>query len=401
MLLKSAIEHCYRSQQEQMLAADAGMLRDRKPGIIPINEFVHIITGIRRCGKSTLLHQLMSSTGNKAAYFNFEDPRIHGFALEDFEKLDEVMGDMNCYFFDEIQNVEKWELFIRQLHDRKKIICITGSNASLLSRELGTRLTGRSRSTELFPFSFTEFCRFLNLEHSAAALDRYLENGGFPSYLKTGDVQYLQQLFRDIIYRDIIIRYGIRNARIVEEMALFLLSNTAKEFSLNNLKKTFGIGSANSVSGYISWFEDSYLLFSLPRFSWSARAVSVNPKKIYAIDSGLANATSLSFSGDKGRLLENLVFLQLRRKYPSLYYYRGKTECDFVVREKGKIISLIQVCSELHRDNLQREMDGLLEAMNFFELQEGTIITRNQSDRFQEKDKSIQVVPAWQWLGQW
>lgn len=400
MLLKSIIESCFQSQAMRIQTDDAGMTRNIIQDIRPGKELICIITGIRRCGKSTLLHQLMTDASASRAYFNFEDPRILGFDLADFSKLDEVMGERDVYFFDEIQNVEKWELFIRQLHDRQKTICLTGSNASLLSRELGTRLTGRSLSIELFPFSFSEFCNFLRLEQGVTSLDQYLESGGFPSFLRTGEIQYLQQLFRDIIYRDIIVRYGIRNAKIVEETAIYLFSNLAKEYSLNTLKKIFGIGSANSVAAYVSWFEDGYLLFSLPRFSWSLRSISVNPKKIYAIDTGMANAVSLSFSEDKGRLLENMVYLQLRRKHKELYYFKEQGECDFVVKEKNAITQVIQVCYELNSGNLAREKNGLLAAMQFFGLQEGCIVTRNQQDFFYMENKTIRVVPAWQWLAE-
>jgi predicted AAA+ superfamily ATPase len=380
------------------MQTDLGVVRDSLQEIKLRKEFITIITGIRRSGKSTLMHQLIHQLDQDFAYFHFEDPRIFGFSVDDFPKLEEVLGDTSYYFFDEIQNVPQWELFVRKLHDQGKVICITGSNASLLSKELGTRLTGRNITKELFPFDYNEYCTFYSYKQDSDSAAKFMNDGGIPLFLKTHEITYLHQLLRDILYRDIIARYGIRNGKLVEELTLFLISNIAKPYSLNGLKKTFNLGSANSVSDYVSWLEDSYLFFSLPRFSWSLKSVAVNQKKIYSIDTGFAQANSLSFSSDKGRLFENMIYLSLRRKFTDLYYFREKGECDFVVKEKEKVTQVVQACFELNSDNLQREMNGLKEAMDFFGLQEGTIVTLNQKDLFINDDKHIRVISANDWL---
>jgi hypothetical protein len=380
------------------MRTDLGVVRDSLQEIKLRKEFITIITGIRRSGKSTLMHQLIHQLDQDFAYFHFEDPRIFGFSVDDFPKLEEVLGDTSYYFFDEIQNVPQWELFVRKLHDQGKVICITGSNASLLSKELGTRLTGRNITKELFPFNYNEYCTFYSYKQDSDSAAKFMNDGGIPLFLKTHEITYLHQLLRDILYRDIIARYGIRNGKLVEELTLFLISNIAKPYSLNGLKKTFNLGSANSVSDYVSWLEDSYLFFSLPRFSWSLKSVAVNQKKIYSIDTGFAQANSLSFSSDKGRLFENMIYLSLRRKFTDLYYFREKGECDFVVKEKEKVTQVVQACFELNSDNLQREMNGLKEAMDFFGLQEGIIVTLNQTDLFINDDKHIRVVSANDWL---
>jgi uncharacterized protein len=398
MILQSEIEASVLEQKQLLLKVDVGLSRGVLPEMKLLPDHVTIITGIRRCGKSTLMHQLMEGLDGEFAYFNFEDPRVFGFDVDDFVKLENVFGDQQYYFFDEIQNIENWELFIRKLHDQGKTVCITGSNASLLSKELGTRLTGRHVQKELFPFDYSEFCTFLDLDKNNDSVDRYLKLGGFPSYLKTDQLVILQQLFRDILYRDIIVRYGVRNAKIIEGIALYLISNVGKEFSLTGIRKTFDVGSTNSVSDYVAWFEDSYLLFTLPRFSWSLKSVAINPKKVYTIDTGFAQANSLSFSDDKGRLFENAVYLKLRREGKELYYFREKGECDFVVKEQNRITALIQACYELHPDNLQRELNGLKEAMDFFGIDHGTIVTRNQTDEFLLDGKKISVVKADRWL---
>ena len=299
MVLKSEIEKSLALQRLFLNKKQEGFSRESSAKLQLSTSHILIITGVRRCGKSTLLQQISKNLNEEFIFFNFEDPRIYGFELEDFTKLDEIVGDeIRYYFFDEIQNVEKWELFIRHLHDRDKRIAITGSNASLLSKELGTRLTGRNIQIELFPFSYTEYLKFLHLENNLASFNLYLEDGGFPEYIKSKHKEQLQQLFKDIVYRDIIVRHGIRQAKTLIDIALFLIANVGKEYSLNGIKNTFGVGSANSVADYIHWLEDSYVLFSMPRFSWSLKSVSINPKKVYCIDTGFAQANSLSFSED-------------------------------------------------------------------------------------------------------
>lgn len=398
MILSSAIRECVHQQRKYISSKPIGLERNLLFNIRLRKEYVLIITGVRRCGKSTLMQQLSGGFHEEIGYLNFEDPRIFGFNLNDFTKLEEAFGECSTYFFDEIQVVENWELFIRNLHDRGKTIVITGSNASLLSKELGTKLTGRNVQLELFPFCFVEFTKFLNLDISEQSFQNYLKKGGFPDFLKTNDIPYLQQLFRDILYRDIAVRYSIRNVKILEELALFLLSNVGKEYSLNKLKKVFGIGSANSVGDYIRWFEDSYLIFTVPKFSWSLKSVAINPKKIYAIDTGLASANSLSVSADHGRLLENAVFLELRREGKEIYYFKERRECDFIVKNGTVISEVIQVCWDLNHDNQEREINGLWEAMDYLNLKSGIIITMNQSDTFRREDKLINVVPGFRWF---
>ena len=399
MVLKSDVEIAFKQQQLLLEGKPTGAWREQLALVTLSKEFVLIITGIRRCGKSTLMQQLISQLNRSVAFFNFEDPRIFGFETTDFVKLDEVIGDNSLYyFFDEIQNVDNWEIYIRNLHDKQKVICVTGSNASLLSRELGTKLTGRNIQIELLPFSFKEYLSFKKIKAEAATFEQYLFEGGFPDYLKTANKEVLQQLFKDIVYRDIIVRHSVRNDKVLMSIALYLISNVGKEFSFTNIKNTFGVGSVNTVIDYISWFEDSYLLFTVPKFSWSLKSVAINPKKVYVIDTGFGDANSLSFSNDTGRLFENAVYLQLRRTYKELYYFREKGECDFVVKESNKVTNAIQVCTELSQETLPRELNGLVEALTFFDLEEGIIITMHQEDEIIQDEKKIHVIPAWKWF---
>ncbi|MEM6396607.1 MAG: ATP-binding protein [Bacteroidota bacterium] len=398
MLLKSEIEKAVTQQALLYQKKVEGIERGVLPKIRLGKTHILVITGVRRCGKSTLMLQLSRKEKKNFSIFNFEDPRVFNFDTDDFSKLTEVLDASDTLFLDEIQNVTGWEVFVRHLHDLKKVICITGSNASLLSSELSTRLTGRNLQLELFPFSFAEYCRFTGANRDGVSFQDYLHRGGFPDYLSTDNKEVPQQLFKDIIYRDIIVRHGVRNHKALIDIGLYLISNVAKEYSLNRLRKAFALGSVNTVSEYIQWLEDSYVLFSLPRFSWSAKSIAINPRKVYTIDTGFARANSLSFSKDSGRLFENAVYLQLRRNHKDLYYFRDKGECDFVVREGSSVSQVLQVCSEVNQDNMKREVDGLREAMRFFKLKEGLIITLDQEDELKADGEIVRLLPAWKWF---
>ena len=239
---------------------------------------------------------------------------------------------------------------------------------------------------------------FRGLEANAESLSGYLDDGGFPEYLKTRDEEVLFHLMDDIIYRDVAVRYGLRQHQVLRQLAIYLISNSGKSYSLNNLKNIFGIGSVRSISDYVSWLEDSYLIFSLPKFSFSLKKQIYNPKKVYCIDTGLAGVNSLSMSKDYGRKLENLVFLHLRRTRKTIYYYSKKNECDFIVVQKDQPVEAIQVCYQLTTDNLKRELNGLEEAMTELNLENGLIITYNQEDLFNVNGKTVKAIPAWKYL---
>jgi uncharacterized protein len=403
VLLKETLITIVKAQAKELGPTDHEIQRVLAKKIDIQVPFAMILSGIRRCGKSTLLRQVMKAEAG-LYYFNFEDPRATGFELSDFQKLDEVFreeyGENACYFFDEIQNVDKWELFVRTLLDRKKHFLITGSNASLMSKELGTRLTGRHIKFELFPFSYVEFLEFTSKKANAESLGMYLQKGGFPEYLKYCRSEILQELFNDIVIRDIVVRHKLRSPQVIKEMALFLLSNVGSEFSYNSLSKTFSLGSTNSAITYVSYLETSYLLFTVSKFDYSLKKQAVNPKKLYVIDNGLADVNSVSFSTNKGRMLENSVFLHLRRAGKQVFYFRGRNECDFLVKEKNAITAAIQVCYDLNEDNKKRELDGLTEALDTFGLTNGVIVTFDQQDTLGVAGKNIVVVPAWRWLQQ-
>ncbi len=400
MMLKETLKSIIEIQQKDLNFLKYGVPRTLTRDIDLTLPFAVILSGIRRCGKSTLLRQVMKAT-NGRYYFNFEDPKATNFDVNDFQKLDELFqeefGQEDCYYFDEIQNVEKWEIFVRAMLDMGKHFLITGSNASLLSKELGTKLTGRHLRQELFPFSYREFLTFTSGKEGSETFGEYLRKGGFPEYLQFGRSEILQELLNDIVMRDIVVRHKLRSPKVIKEMALFLISNVGVEFSFNGLAKMFSLGSTNSAISFVSYLEDSYLLFTVPKFSYSLKKQSVNPKKIFVIDNGLADVNSVSFSSNKGRMLENAVFLDLRRRGKEIFYFKDRKECDFVVREERKITQAIQVCYTLNEDNKSREVDGLIEALETFDLPEGLILTFDQQDILKIDGKTINIVPAWRW----
>lgn len=402
MILKQVISEVIEHQSGLLEGKSLGIKRYDLESLKLYDSFVLVISGVRRCGKSTFLKQILKSRFKQVLFLNFEDPRLSGFELSDFAKIDELTKESQpeVMAFDEIQNVSEWEKYIRTKQDEGQQIIVTGSNASLLSKEFGTRLTGRYISRELFPFSYPEYLQFAGLEANAESLSGYLDNGGFPEYLKTRDEEVLFRLMDDIIYRDIAVRYGLKQHQTLRQLAIYLISNSGKYYSQNSLKNLFEIGSVRSVSDYVAWLEDSYLLFSMPKFSFSLKKQIYNPKKVYCVDTGLASVNSLSMSKDYGRKLENLIFLHLRKNCKTVFYYSEKNECDFIVVQKGQPTKAIQVCYQLTTDNLSRELKGLEEAMNELKLENGLIITHDQEDSFEVNGKFVRAIPAWKYLMQ-
>lgn len=361
---------------------------------IPMNSNrIVVITGIRRCGKSTLLKHNIKNF-NEAIFVNFEDIRLEGFDKNDFLKIEKIATEDHIRYlvFDEIQNVVDWEKFIRSAHDKGFQIFITGSNASMLSRELGTHLTGRHLQLELFPFSFGEYLKLKSLDENAENFLLYLHNGGFPEYLQSEEEDYLRSLAKDIVIRDIAVRRNIKNDHLLMRLLTFLMSNTGKEFSYNNISKLLEIKSVRTTIDYCDYLKESYLIDFLPRFSFSIKQQQMNPQKIYAIDTAMAKSISLSLSEDSGRKLENAVFLMLKRFSVELLYFKDeKSECDFIVKKGNQICMAVQVCWQLTSENLEREINGLKKAMNTLSLDKGFIITMNQEDSFD----NIKAFPAW------
>jgi uncharacterized protein len=396
MLLETQIEEVVNTQSEKIVKRDAGLVREKLSSIKVVENFALIVTGIRRCGKSTLLLQVLKKSIKNVFFLNFEDIRLSGFEIDDYIRLSSVINKrkVTTLFFDEIQMLPQWELYVRQKLDEGYKVVVTGSNATLLSKELGTKLTGRHLSTELFPFSYQEFIDFKKLKNTTQAVEKYLTIGGFPEYVKTENEEILSQLLNDILNRDISVRYGIRDVASLKKLTVYLISNIGKLVSANNLKEILGLKSTTTILEYFSYLENSYVVQFLPKFSYSLKTQIRNAKKVYAIDLGLFTQNSIIFTEENGRRLENMVYLHLRRYYSELYYFQEKRECDFVIMKNGKLLELIQVCYELTADNLDRETGGLMEAMDYFSVKKGKIVTLNQTDVFNKNGVRIEVIAA-------
>jgi uncharacterized protein len=411
MITASQLEELVLSQKESFRSRDPGIPREIAMDRFTKTNAIVVITGIRRCGKSTLMRQL-SEQYSDFLYINFDDDRLMDFSLSDFPSLMLVFEKTNpgikVLFIDEVQNVDGWERFIRRVHDEGYKVFLTGSNANLLSAELGTRLTGRYTKITLYPFSFRECLRFRSIgtdritdKKKAAILaefDRYLNGGGFPDYLKYQDPEYLKRIYDDILFRDIISRFGIREVKGFRQLAHYLFTNMANAATYNALKNTLGFKSVVSVRDYVGFLEEAYLIFEVFRYDFSLKKQYVNEKKLYCIDTGLRNAVAFRFSEDKGRILENLVFIELLRRGKSVYFYKNPKECDFICEEQGRITGAVQVCYELSRENRERELGGLLGAMTANNLARGTILTYHQEETIVHGDSTIRVLPVWKWL---
>lgn len=379
-----------------------------------------ILSGIRRSGKSTIMRLIQNELTESDYFINFDDDRLVQFKLEDFQTLYEVFielfGMQRTFYFDEIQNIAGWETFVRRLHDQNNKIFITGSNATLLSRELGTRLTGRYIRVEIYPLSFKEIIKhelpsiLENKIYSTFDVgmvfrqySNYMIMGGIPDFVKFGNIDYLKGLYEGILYRDIIVRYGINQDKPLRELVYYFASNIGKEFSYNNLCKILSIGSGNTISGYCNHLEDCYLCFFVTRYSHSLQKQIHYNKKCYMIDPALIRLIGFRVSEDRGRLLENIVLLHLKRQNEEVFFHKSKKECDFVLRKGNKIYQAIQVTVNL--DNPQtrnREMDGLLEAMEEYQLKEGLILTESHEEQLNLEHNNnnyfVKIIPIWKWL---
>lgn len=402
MLRQEQIASVIDSQRDVFLSQDPGFEREALSKVPVADSFATIITGIRRCGKSTLLLQLLRKHYADAIYINFDDIRLSGFKTGDLTRLHKEITDrgIKVLFFDEIQQVEGWEKYVNQLLREGYRVFITGSNASMLSVELGTHLTGRHISMELFPFSYTEFVGYKNLGNSTSSVETYLASGGIPEYVKTGIGSILNTLVDDILMRDIAVRHSVRDVSSLRQLTTYLITNVGNPVSASRLVGMFDIKAASTFLEYFSYLKDSYLLEFIPQFSHSLKVQARNPKKVYVMDMGLYTENSVSTSENYGRRLENLIFLHLRRLSRNVFYFKGKGECDFVLMEKNKVTRLVQVCAQITDENFDREYNGLIEAMQSFGLTEGTIVTLDQSDRFEKDGMTVKVVPANEYLAE-
>ncbi|MBI4755879.1 MAG: ATP-binding protein [Betaproteobacteria bacterium] len=417
----------------QEARADTGVPRRLRMETVPGKAAVLI--GVRRSGKSTYMFQVMERLlagglpRQDILYVNFFDDRLHGLRQDNLGLITEAYYSLypekknattvHC-FFDEIQAAPGWEPFIDRLMRTEKCqVYLTGSSAGMLSKEIATQMRGRALSWEMFPFSLREFLDWKGIDSEGAlstkkrllvqkGFEEYWASGGFPEVAGLDRhlrIKTHQEYFHAILFRDLVERHDVSHPRAVSDLAHWLVDNTASLYSVNRLTgylKALGHKAPKSaVSEYLEWFEDAYFMYTVRIFDASLARSNTNPKKIYCVDHALVSSVSSGILVNAGHLLENLVFTALRRAHPQVYYYRTRTgrEVDFIVPTPGGARILVQVCESL-ADPLarKREITALAEAMAELGVRTGTVVTRNEDERFEAGGGTIELVPAWRFL---
>lgn len=411
-----------------------GVLRDVLGRVVEYLDLPHILSlvGVRRAGKSTLARQainhLMGKKGvnpRNILFLNLETPQFSRYRsevstleqiFEDYLKLVTPEGMIYC-FLDEVHFFPEWQVFVKDRYERKGIkFIVTGSNSRLLSSEFITLLSGRALPIEVYPFSFPEFARAREIEAGDPvamvrerhrlrnAFDEYLRCGGFPEAAFTAGATARKEILvmyaRNILYQDIAPRFGIKKAQELENLCFYLTSNVASLYTYNRLSTLVGLND-KTVKEYISYFADAYLLFTIDAYDFSVREQIKSPKKVYAIDTGMAAATAFSFTENVGHYLENLVYLELRRQGREVYYYKTANglEVDFAVQEGHKLKELVQVALDMNNEKTRtRELKALFKAMDEADLTAGTVVTYENEEEITEGGKTIRLVPAYQYL---
>lgn len=391
-----------------------------------------LVTGVRRSGKSSLLKLICEDLLAREAivpadilYLNFDDERFSSFTVEDFAPLYETYIELEdprgrrFLFLDEIQRIPGWERWLNRLYEFEDVrIFVTGSNASMLAPEVSTTLTGRHRQVVVWPFSFREFLVLKGAQiegntsgrlfHNPDAkvkmrrfLTEYLQIGGFPEAARTGDATLLEQYWQDILYRDVIARYGIKNIKEIRELALFLASHAGAPQSYKNLGDLIGVKSANTVKNYLGALSDVYLFQFIHLFDYSLKRQIYNPSKVYCVDAALGEAVSFRFSRNTGHIYENIVFMELQRRGKTVFYWKSRRgrEVDFVVQEGLQITEAIQVCVSLADPKTrERELRSLAEAAEELHVERLTVITEDEEGLDKADGCAISIVPLWKWL---
>ncbi|MDD2451116.1 MAG: ATP-binding protein [Sulfurovum sp.] len=387
------------------------------------------LIGVRRSGKSSILFDLIQklrvdTPRENILYLNFEDDRFFPLRLEHLDAILEgyfelfpAKRDEKIYLFlDEVQVVEGWELYVRRIYDTLNIaIFITGSSAKLLSTEIATSLRGRTITFEIFPFSFKEYLAFKGIEvnlHSSKSLsfiknafESYLIDGGFAETINEESFiarKILSDYLELIVFKDIAERHNIANTSLLKHLNKYCFTNIATLVSFTKLYNEFRSQgfkvSKDTIFNYMAYLEEAYALFTVPVFRNSIKEEQRNPKKIYAIDNGFKKIYDYAIGEDKSKLYENIVFLYLRRQSKNIYYYKGVQEVDFYARLDDKEM-LVNVSYEIKDEKTrQREVNGLLEAMDYFKLDKAYLITKDEKSEIALEEKRIFVIPLYEWM---
>jgi hypothetical protein len=415
-MLKETIER--QKLEIEKISQKRFVERENVNKILPYisTNLVKVITGLRRSGKSFLGINLIKNFN--FGYVNFDEEKL--IEVKDYDEiikgLHEVYGKVDLILFDEIQNLPKWELFVNRLQRMGYNLIITGSNAKLLSKELATHLTGRYVEFENFPFSFREFLLAKNLKvkqkkfelkilrgNLLNLLNEYIKIGGLPEVVveKFPPSNYVKTLFENIIFKDVVKRYNLRFPSKIYELARYLISNISSLQSFTRIKKLLGFRSVHTVQKYFEFLKEAYLIFTLDKFSFKVRDQIKSKKKVYSIDTSFPNFAGFKFSEDIGKLIENLVAVEiLRRGYKEVFYFvANNREVDFVIKEGLRVNQLIQVTYASSKDEIEkRELKALIKVGELLRCKNLKIITWDYEDELEFKGKKIKCIPLWKWL---
>lgn len=411
-----------------------GAHRDCFEKLIEYLSLPHVIsiTGVRRSGKSTLLKQLINYlilhkkvSPRDILFVNLEHPYFAQYStdvkyleklFEDYLKIASPQNHIYC-FLDEIQFFDKWPIFVKSHYEQKNVkFVITGSNSFLMSHELLTMLSGRTLPIEVYPLSFSEVIRAttkINLEKSINVskhrhqlrniLDHYLQYGGFPEIVlhrnESVSSDILNAYSKTILYQDVASRLNLKKPMDLEQLFYYLTSHIGTHFSYSSLAKIFDL-SDKTIKEYIKAFSDANLLFEIDKFSFSLKHQIRSSKKIYSVDTGMVNAVAFKFSENRGRLFENVIFLEMKRRGAELYHYKTHSdyEIDFIVRDKGNV-QMIQVCVDLVKEmTYSREIRGLVQAAKELNLDRGIIVTSNEEDEVVVDGILIEIIPLYKFI---
>jgi len=418
-----------------LIQAELPFDRMEREMVIPEDpDSIITVPGVRRAGKSSLLMLAVNkllATGIKKEqilWINFDDERLSGMQTEELDEVlsayREMFPDINLkdvyMFFDEIQSVVGWDLFVlRVFKSYCPHVYVTGSNAKLLSQEISTALRGWTLDYEMLPLSFSEYCRFTGIDaHSYlesdkakryTAMENYIHGGGFPQVVLTPDkstkLKRLQGYFNTMLLRDLVERHKIRNIEGLRYFLKRIMLNLTKTTSINGIFNDMRSSGANvnkdDLYDWVDWAVEAYMFVRFPKYSASLVKENQSLRKYYVIDTGMRQAVLMPQSTDNGKLLENIVALDLFRRRGGdrkIFYWMEKHECDFVLQRNELVEELIQVCWALDEDTRQREIDGLKEAAKGTKCNKLTMVTRDQQETIEENGYTIEVVGIEEWL---
>ena len=413
-IIKEQREELEKIEKEEKIIERTGLNKSKESLKYPN---ILAILGVRRCGKSILSYLLAKP--HRFAYINFDDERLAGLKSEDLDKIlesfYELYEDIDYIILDEVQNVANWELFVNRLRRTKKVI-LTGSNSKLLSGELSTHLTGRYLDIILFPFSFKEFLKLKEVKENKVyttkekaeimkTLQEYLEIGGFPEAYKFGKGM-ISKIYEDILTKDILLRYNITKKEEIKKLAKYLITNSSEEITYSKLTRIFNIKHVSTISNWISYLENTFLVFKLERFDFKLKQQFIAPKKVYCVDSGLMNSIGFKFSENRGKVIENEVALELQRRKArensfEVYYWKDyqQNEVDFVIKCGKKVEQLIQVSYINSKEEIkEREIKALIKASKELRCKNLVVITWDYEIEEKFEGEIIKFIPLWKWL---